>query len=198
MSDLSRQSFTALRQIIVTAHINARKAENNALVAAMCAGDALRSVRDRKLVRHGQVEAFYRETCSSVRTARDYIALAENRGLLSTQIGDGFADLGIGAALRLIRKTKGIRKPDGNPKNQSEPPPKSLKDWTDAEIRDALSTLSFERFVRIIPNAFRPSLAQHAGGQILRLEQARNPNKRLKNVELKLVHSVEEIPPTTH
>jgi len=201
-SNSSKQAlFVTLQGGIVAAHLGARKAEADALDFAMQAGDHLIEVKERKLVHHGDWEDFCRETCGSERTAQDYMQFARNRSLIEEAKAQRAALLTLREALALIRKPRRrAEKPKGQgstPSPSSMPSP-SLKDWTDAEIRDALSALSFERFVRVIPNAFRPSLAQHAGGQILRLEQARNPNKRLKNVELRLVHSVEEPPPTTH
>jgi hypothetical protein len=200
-SNSSKQDlFVTLQSSIVAAHLGARKAEADALDFAMTAGDRLIEVKRLKLVHHGDWEGFCRETCGSERTAQDYMQFARNRSLIEEAKAQRAALLTLREALALIRKPRHRTeesKGQGNPPSLT-PSPKSLKGWTDAEIRDALSALSFERFVRIIPDVFRSSLAQHAGGQILRLEQARNPNKRLKNVELKLVHSVEEVPPTAH
>jgi hypothetical protein len=201
-SNSSKQDlFVTLQGGIVSAHLGARKAEADALDFAMQAGDRLIEVKQRKLVHRGDWEDFCRETCGSERTAQDYMQLARNRSLIEEAKAQRAALLTLREALALIRKPRrhaGESKGQGSTPSSLTPPPKTLKDWTDDEIRDALSALPFERFVQVIPDVFRPSLAQHAGGQILRFEPAHNPNKRLKTVELKLVHSVEEAPPTTH
>jgi hypothetical protein len=201
--NLRKQGLSELRGVIISAHCNVRKAGGSALSAAIRAGAALRSVRDRKLLRHGQTEAFYRETCSSVRTARDYISLAENREFILSQIGDGFADLGIGAALRLVRKANGVKQSKGHRAAPKEPPPprqKSFDGWSDNEIVAALFGLGFSRFNRVIPPAFRARLAGRVNAQIVRLAQAQSPKTKLKDFVPRLVAGtdLEELPPTQH
>ena len=46
------------------------------------AGDALREIRDRGLVRHGQLTSFYKHLVGSARTAQIYIELSKARAVL--------------------------------------------------------------------------------------------------------------------
>ena len=63
--------------------------------------------------------------------------------------------------------------------------PKNPSAFTDAEWTDALRTnLGFERFLRGLPNEWRPKLELRAGGQILRRAKARHPNSKLKNLRI--------------
>lgn len=69
--------------------------------------------------------------------------------------------------------------------------PKKPSGFTDAEWTDTLRTdLGFERFLRVMPNEWRPKLELLAGGQIISREKARHPNTKLKNV-LKLIGGTE-------
>jgi hypothetical protein len=69
--------------------------------------------------------------------------------------------------------------------------PKKPSGFTDTEWTDALMTdLGFERFLRVMPNVWRPKLELLAGGQIISREKARHPNTKLKNL-LKLVGGTE-------
>jgi hypothetical protein len=75
--------------------------------------------------------------------------------------------------------------------------PNEPSGFTDAEWTNALRTdLGWERFLRVMPDEWRPTLELRAGGQILSREKARHPNTRLKNFQLKLVGGREA--PTPH
>jgi len=53
---------------------------------------------------------------------------------------------------------------------------------TDAEWTDKLRiNLGFERFLRVMPDEWRPKLELRAGGQILSRAKARHPNTKLKD-----------------
>jgi hypothetical protein len=162
-SNSSKQDLiVTLQSSIVAAHLGARKAEADALDFAMTAGDRLIEIKKLKLVHHGDWEDFCRETCDSERTAQEYMQLARHRTQIEEAKALRAALLTLREALALIRKPRRRAeesKTQGSANNP--PPPKTLKDWTDAEIRDALSALPFERFIRVIPDVFRPPLAQH-------------------------------------
>jgi hypothetical protein len=184
--DFSREDLATLEAIIAACHASIVASEGQALDIALRAGAAMVAALDRGLVRHGQKKAFYERVCSSQTTAEVYLRLARNRDKLDTAISQRAVKIGsIRAALKIIGPTR--------PRRKTQRPEKNFKGWSDTEISAALLALGFDCFRRVIPNPFRPQLAAHASGQILRLERARNPNKRLK-----LVHSVGEVPPTTH
>jgi hypothetical protein len=74
--------------------------------------------------------------------------------------------------------------------------PKNPSGFTDAEWTKALTTdLGFERFLRVMPNEWRPKLELRAAGQILSRAKARHPDTKLKN--LRLVGG-REASPTSH
>jgi hypothetical protein len=72
-----------------------------------------------------------------------------------------------------------------------------LEGWSDEELRAELSKLTFERFMQVIPDSFRPLLAQHAGGQILRVVATRHPKTKAKDL-LQVVAGTDLAPPTAH
>ena len=72
--------------------------------------------------------------------------------------------------------------------------PKSSSGFIDTEWTEALrSDLGFERFLRVMPNEWRPKLELRAGAQILSRAKARYPNTKLKN--LRVVGGTECPPP---
>jgi hypothetical protein len=91
---------------------------------------------------------------------------------------------------RTLKKDEDTSTPSVNPN------PKTPSGFTDAEWTDALRTdLGFERFLRVMPNEWRPKLELRASGQILSRAKARHPNTKLKN--FKLVGGT-EASPTPH
>ena len=70
--------------------------------------------------------------------------------------------------------------------------PDLIATLSDAELTAGLATLEFERFLQVMPTAWRPKFEPRAGGRV----KARHPNARLKN-ELKLVGGT-EASPTPH
>jgi hypothetical protein len=71
--------------------------------------------------------------------------------------------------------------------------PKKPSGFTDAEWTDALRTnLGFERFLRVMPNEWRPNIEPRAGRQVLSRAKARHPNTKLKN--LRIVGGIEASP----
>jgi hypothetical protein len=70
--------------------------------------------------------------------------------------------------------------------------PKNPSGFTDAEWTDALRTdLGLERFLRVMPDEWRAQMELRAANQIIGREKRLHPNKRLKNLKLRIVHSVE-------
>jgi hypothetical protein len=85
---------------------------------------------------------------------------------------------------RTLAKDKDIPKPSVNQE------PKKLSGFTDAEWTDALRTdLGFERFLRVMPDEWRAQMQLRAANQIIGREKRLHPNKRLKNLTLRIVHS---------
>ena len=71
--------------------------------------------------------------------------------------------------------------------------PNEPSGFTDAEWTNALRTdLGFERFLRLMPNEWRPKLELRAGGQILSRAKTRHPNIKLKN--FRIVGGTEALP----
>jgi hypothetical protein len=60
------------------------------------------------------------------------------------------------------------------------------------ELADLESILGFDRFLQVMPPAWRPLLEARAGGQALSRLKQRQPNTRLKR--LKLVHDARATP----
>ena len=70
--------------------------------------------------------------------------------------------------------------------------PKKPSDFTDAEWTDALRTdLGLERFLRVMPDEWRAQMQLRAANQIIDREKRLHPNKRLKNLRLRIVPSPE-------
>jgi len=70
--------------------------------------------------------------------------------------------------------------------------PKKPSGFTDAEWTDALRTdLGLERFLRGMPDEWRAQMQLRAANQIIGREKRLHPNKRLKNLTLRIVHSAE-------
>src|SRR5262249_27349725 len=173
-SPFAKQDLRTLCETIRAAHRAVCATENSALDSALEAGAALLSAVERKLIRRGQREEFYRETCGHERVGRRYVYLARNRDIIDAY-RTRESDLSIAEALALIRKAKGTGKSKGSigAQSTSEPAPKTLDGWTDSDIASALLALRYDRFVRVIPASFRPLLEAHAGAQMLRRERER-------------------------
>jgi len=74
--------------------------------------------------------------------------------------------------------------------------PKNPSGFTDAEGTDKLRTdLGYERFLRVMPDEWRPKLELRVGGQILSRAKARHPNTKLKDFR---VVGGTEVSPTPH
>ena len=65
-----------------------------------------------------------------------------------------------------------------------------LEQATDAELTDALAALDFNRFVKVMPNDWRPKLECHAVGQVVRRAK---PGAKAKDL-LRLVVSNDDLP----
>jgi hypothetical protein len=148
------------------------------------AGDALNEAQQR--VSTGW-KRWLRENCFlSVSTAQLYQQLARNRTEIEEKLRND-PDLSLRAARRLITKRS------SNKSTQRTPPPEqpsltflTLLALSDEEWRTALEAMPFERFLRIMPPAWRPLLEARAGGQVLSRLKQQQPNVRMKR--LKLVH----------
>jgi hypothetical protein len=78
--------------------------------------------------------------------------------------------------------------------NQNPKKPSGFTDAerTDAEWTEALRThLGLERFLRVLPDEWRAQMQLRAANQIIGREKRLHPNKRLKNLTLRIVHSAE-------
>jgi hypothetical protein len=72
--------------------------------------------------------------------------------------------------------------------------------WSDTAWKQALTKLSFERFLKVMPTAWRPQLEVSAAGHALDILKKLHPDlrlKRLKPAHLQLVHDAAETL-TTH
>jgi hypothetical protein len=70
--------------------------------------------------------------------------------------------------------------------------PKKPSGFTDADWTDALRTdLGLERFLRVMPDEWRAQMQLRAANQIIGREKRLHPNKRLKNLTLRIVHNAE-------
>jgi len=75
-----------------------------------------------------------------------------------------------------------LEKGEDTPEPSVDQGPKTPSGFTDAEWTDKLRTdLGFERFLRVMPDEWRPKLELRAGRQILSRAKARHPNTKLKD-----------------
>lgn len=63
----------------------------------------------------------------------------------------------------------------------------ALKITSDEQVTAALRILTLDWFIRVMPPEWNSDIQKRLRGHILRQEQKRHPNTRLKN--LRLVHS---------
>ena len=76
-----------------------------------------------------------------------------------------------------------LEKDEDTPTPRVNQNPKNPSGFTDAEWTDALRTdLKYERFLRVMPDEWRPKLELRVGGQILSRAKARHPNTKLKDL----------------
>jgi hypothetical protein len=81
---------------------------------------------------------------------------------------------------------------DQTPIPSVNPNPKKPSGFTDAEWTEALRThLGLERFLRVMPDEWRAQMQLRAANQIIGREKQLHPNKRLKDLTLRIVHSAE-------
>ena len=198
----SEQDSTALQRlerIIAAAHASVCKAEGGALDSALRAGQALLEIKKRQLIRRGgQWLSFCMGVCGSSRTARVYTYLAANYSLVDSAKWQSSAT-SIATALRLIRKADGTKK-SGKPSTELKDSllSKSIAEWSDAEIADALLRLGFSRFKNVIPEQFRRLLEASAGNQALRRTIAAHPNTKAKHLKLAVDNDEAKTPPVVH
>jgi hypothetical protein len=85
-----------------------------------------------------------------------------------------------------------LEKAEDTPEPSVDQEPKKPSGFTDAEWTDILRTdLGFERFMRVMPDEWRVQMELRAANQIIGREKRLHPNKRLKNLTLRIVHSAE-------
>jgi len=160
------------------------------------AGDALNEAQKRVSTNW---KHWLRENCFlSVSTAQLYQQLARKRAEIEEKLRDD-PDLSLRAARRLIGRSS------PNKSTGKTPPLKqssltaaaaaviamSDEDWTAALEMG----LGFDRFLCVMPPAWRPLLEARAGGQALSRLKQQQPNTRLKRLKLELVHDAGSAPP---
>jgi hypothetical protein len=168
------------------AHGAVQKAESLTLDSAMDAGDALLAIQERITI---PMKRFMAKTMPDIgdSTWKLYMQLARHRAkIMAAQ-----DVLSIREARQLIAKKKPTK-----PKSAPSELVTLLNKTADAEVTAAFVAKGFDWFLRVIPAAFRPLLETRAGGQVLSRLKQQHPKARLKNVDLKLVHSADQ--PTTH
>jgi len=178
---------------IRTALEAARVARSNALDGALDAGDALNMAQS--CVSSGW-KRWLRTNCFlSPSTALLYQQLARHRSEIEAEIEE-IGELSLRAARRLVTKRKPAEpettesKP-GTTKTTEPPLITAINNASDAELTAALAALGFDRFMRVMPDQWRPKLEARAGGQIIRRAKARHPNTKLKNLKLEVVGGTE-------
>jgi hypothetical protein len=198
MSDFSRarQELAELAMRIRSALRASRADRCNALHHDLEVGEAL--IEAQKHVTTGW-KRWLEENCSlSVRTGMLYMQLARHRAEIEAEIERG-GELSLRAAVRLVTKRK-------TPEPESTEPPKpaavviAISKATDAKLTEALTALGFERFLRVMPNDWRPILEARAGGQMISRAKVRHPNVRVKNLTKARLRAVSgtEASPTSH
>jgi hypothetical protein len=158
------------------------------------AGDALNEAQKRVSTNW---KHWLRENCFlSVSTAQLYQQLARKRAEIEEKLRDD-PDLSLRAARRLIGR------PSPN-KSTGKTSPARQESLTAAEAAVVIAMsdeswtaaleigLGFDRFLRVMPPAWRPLLETRAGGQALSRLKQQQPNTRLKR--LKLVHDARAAP----
>jgi hypothetical protein len=198
MSDLSpaRQELAELAQRIRSALQASRADRCNALHHDLEVGEAL--IEAQNHVTTGW-KRWLGENCSlSVRTGMLYMQLARHRAEIEAEI-ERVGELSLRAAVRLVTKKQPLE-----PESTEPPKPPAvviaISKATDAELTEALTALGFERFLRVMPNDWRPILEARAGGQMISRAKVRHPNVRLKNLDKARlrVMSGTEASPTSH
>jgi hypothetical protein len=190
--DLDVQVLDQLAERIRAALEAVRQGFSNALENALEAGDALNAAQRR--VSSGWGRWLHQQLA---RHRLEIEAKVEEVGVLSLR-----------AARRLVTK-KPKTKPRPPKSDESEKPTPdmsmvlfiAMQKATDTELTEALAALSIERFLRVMPIAWRPQLEARAARQMLSLVKTQHPNARVKNLNrrhLKLVSNTECPPPTSH
>jgi len=184
----------ALAARIRTALEAARVARSNALDRALDAGDALNMAQS--CVSSGW-KRWLRTNCFlSPSTALLYQQLARHRSEIEAKIEE-IGELSLRAARLLVTKRKPAEPETtestepGTTKTTEPPLITAINNASDAELTAALAALGFDRFMRVMPDQWRPKLEARAGGQIIRRAKARHPNTKLKNLKLEVVGGTE-------
>jgi hypothetical protein len=175
----------------------AQKAGATVLRHAMDAGDALNQAQARVSTNWKQ---WLRRNCFlRVRTAQLYQQLARHRDEIEAVIAQA-GELSLRGALRLVSEPRTENKsPEKAPEEYAEPAWKTaVAEMTDSDWNGALTDLGFDRFLQVCPQSWRPKLLERAGGQAVKLLQARRPNKSVKNLSKKDVRLVVDNTATTH
>ena len=169
------------------------------------AGDALNEAQARVSI---PWKRWLKDNCSiplaggglqplSVRSAFVYQQLANHREKIEAAISQ-VGELSQRAALRLISKPKQAGKKEPEEEEETSAPENlvpagtnlalsALKITSDEQVTAALRILTLDWFIRVMPPEWNSDIQKRLRGHILRKEQKRHPNTRLKN--LRLVHS---------
>jgi hypothetical protein len=201
----STQVLDQLAERIRAALEAVRQGISNALENALEAGDALNAAQQR--VSSGWGRWLHTNCSLKPSTASLYQQLARHRLEIEAKVEE-VGVLSLRAARRLVTK-KPKTKPRPPKSDESEKPTPdmsmvlfiAMQKATDTELTEALAALSIERFLRVMPIAWRPQLEARAARQMLSLVKTQHPNARVKNLNrrhLKLVSNTECPPPTSH
>jgi hypothetical protein len=166
--------LTRLEAKVTNALIAVESAHGTALDRALEAGDVLREIVRRQLVRYGDREALYARTCGSVRVGQNCVQLSEGRAVIEAENTNRDSCLTITAALRLVRKsdTKPKRTSTSKPEAAAKvaeakatKPEKSLPDFSkmsDADLTAGLERIGFARLLKVLPKGWHAQLNDHA------------------------------------
>jgi hypothetical protein len=189
LDQLARQIRAAFKE--------ARASTANALAAAMTGGDALFLAKQRGVGAIGW-QRWVKQHCGlSLSTARLFMQLAGHRAEIEEKLRDD-PDLSLRAARRLIgrpspNKSTGKTSPTRQESSLTAAAAEVVIAMSDEDWTAALEIgLGFDRFLRVMPPAWRPLLEARAGGQALSRLKQQQPNTRLKR--LKLVHDARAAP----
>jgi hypothetical protein len=178
------------------AHDEVQDAESLTLDSALDAGNALLDIRDRIT---GTMKNFMAKNLPKigVSTYKLYMWLADHRAVIEAA-REQDPHLSINAARKLITKKKSAS-PDNKPSTNPAGTETEVVVITDEQLIAALTARGPDWMLENMPG-WRAWLVAKLRGVVLRDEQAKHPDTKLKNIRipstrhLKLVHSTE---PTT-
>jgi hypothetical protein len=180
-----------LSDMFQTAHEAVLAAESNALDSAIKAGTVLHAIRER--VSSMKAWMAGHKPSVGVSTFRLYLQLADsNNRLVIEAARKTNPHLSIGAARKLLVKRPRPQNKSASNTDKSEGEEIAVPPITDEQLIAALEARGPEWLIENMPG-WRAWLQARLRGQILRAEQAKHPNVRMRH--LRIVHSE---PPTHH